>query len=153
MFTSLRCAFAFLFLASFLVKKNNFKVKNESYSDNENVLYLEGRVVSTYPGPAFDVEVPRKNGLPPLIVRANLKTQLIKKKVLIIKGDFVLVEINIEDMAGEVDTIKGTLVKRLDKFNSTEQGAEASANTHKSQSARNYNQKSNNQKNKSYKKK
>lgn len=102
----------------FCVKKNSYKSKVKNFSDNENLIYLEGKIVNTYPGPSFDVEVPRKNGLSPMIVRANLKTELIKKKVLIIKGDLVLVEINIEEMSRQDENIKGTLVKRIDQSGS-----------------------------------
>lgn len=81
-------------------------------STDKATIVFEGKIVETFPGPSFNVEVERKNDLPPIIIKANLKSMLIKRKVLIIKGDVVLVEVNIDDMATEDKVIKGLIVQR-----------------------------------------
>jgi translation initiation factor IF-1 len=85
---------------------------SHSASTDKATVSFEGRVVETFPGPSFNVEVTRKNDLPPILIKCNLKSMLIKRKVLIIKGDFVLVEVNLEDMATEDKVIKGLIVQR-----------------------------------------
>jgi len=85
---------------------------SHSASKDKATVSFEGRVVETFPGPSFNVEVMRKNDLPPIIIKCNLKSMLIKRKILIIKGDFVLVEVNLEDMATEDKIIKGLIVQR-----------------------------------------
>jgi translation initiation factor IF-1 len=79
------------------------------------MIYFEGKIVETYPGTVFGVEVSRKNDLAPLMVKCSLKSLLIKKRVRIIKGDKVRVEINPEDM-GNGETLKGIIVERLPIF-------------------------------------
>ena len=107
----------FLFLL-FLMQKKPYpnRRRRRQYSHTASVdkatIVFEGRVIETFPGPSFNVEVERKNDLPPIIIKANLKSMLIKRKVLIIKGDIVLVEVNIDDMATEDKVIKGSIVQR-----------------------------------------
>jgi translation initiation factor IF-1 len=79
----------------------------------DDKIYFEGKVVETYPGTVFGVEVSRKNGLAPMFVKAGLKAVLIKKRVMIIKGDAVTVEINPEDMSSNDTTLKGIIVQRV----------------------------------------
>ena len=78
----------------------------------EDMIYFEGKVVETFPGTVFGVEVVRKAGLPPIVIKASLKAMLIKRRVMVIKGDVVTVEINPEDLAAE-GVIRGTIVERI----------------------------------------
>jgi translation initiation factor IF-1 len=79
----------------------------------EDKIYFDGRIVDTFPSAAFGVTIERKNDLPPLYVKANLKTALKLRRVMIIKGDRVKVELDPIDMASEDGQLKGTIVERM----------------------------------------
>ena len=79
----------------------------------DDKIYFEGKVVETFPSAVFGVEVVRKNNLPPLSIKASLKTALKVRRVMVIKGDLVRVEINPEDMSSEEGILKGVIVERF----------------------------------------
>lgn len=85
--------------------------RTTQYDDNK--IYFEGKVVETFPAAVFGVEVLRKNGLPPMFIKASTKTALKVRRIMIIKGDMVRVEVNPEEMATEEGSLKGTIVERL----------------------------------------
>ena len=77
-----------------------------------------GIVVETLPGTVFKIKVDRssKDGeaVEPIFIICKLKTKLIKRRVLIIKGDKVVIEVNPEDMSynSESNLLKGTIIER-----------------------------------------
>jgi translation initiation factor IF-1 len=83
----------------------NRRRKPASYDKKEDKVYFEGVVVETLPSVRFKVKIDRKN-LDPLILECQTKSILKVKKVKIIKGDFVTVEVDLEDLS------KGLIVKR-----------------------------------------
>lgn len=90
--------------------QNNRRTKKQ-LTLKEDKIYFDGKVIETFPGTQFGIEIKRRNELPPLIVKCSLKSTLIKRRVMVIKGDEVKVEINPEEMANT--PIKGTIVERL----------------------------------------
>jgi translation initiation factor IF-1 len=72
----------------------------------EDMIYLEGVVTEALPGVRFNVKVERANGLEPLMIECNTKTLFKVKKIKIIKGDTVIVELDPTDLT------KGTIVER-----------------------------------------
>lgn len=90
--------------------KNNKRTKKQ-LTFKEDMIYFDGRVVETFPGTQFGVEIKRRNDLPSLMIKCSLKPSLIKRRVMVIKGDEVKVEINPEEMANT--PIRGTIVERL----------------------------------------
>lgn len=72
----------------------------------EDMIYLEGVVTEALPGVRFNVKVERSNGLEPLLIECNTKTLFKVKKIKIIKGDTVIVELDPTDLT------KGTIVER-----------------------------------------
>jgi translation initiation factor IF-1 len=94
-------------------KKSSRKKNRRETKFQEDRIYFEGKVIETFPATVFGVEIQRKNGLAPLIVKAGLKTVLKLRKVMIIRGDNVKVEINPEDMASEDGILKGTIIERV----------------------------------------
>ncbi len=98
--------------------------KRRSEPRKEDHIYFEnGLVVETLPGTTFKVKVPIEGKKDQaeiseeerfIQIICHLKTKLIKRKVLIIKGDNVVVEVNPEDMYhDEINKIlKGTIIER-----------------------------------------
>lgn len=86
----------------------------------EDFIYFEdGVVTETLPGTNFKVKVKRGpdesgNQLPPIEIVCGLKAILIKRRVMIIKGDTVVVEVNPMDMYHDLDSniLKGTIIQR-----------------------------------------
>lgn len=93
-------------------RKPSKKRRQRETKFQDDKIYFEGKVVETYPATVFGVEVQRKNGLEPMLVRAGLKTILKLRKVMVIKGDTVRLEMNPEDMASEDGALKGTIIGR-----------------------------------------
>ena|GEM_PF-3158396 len=93
-------------------RRSNNKRKSREVAFKEDKIYFEGKVVETFPGTIFGVEVVRKNNLPPLMIKAALKAMLIKRRVQVIRGDMVMLEIDPEDIASEEKYIKGVIVER-----------------------------------------
>jgi translation initiation factor IF-1 len=83
----------------------NRRRRPASYDKKEDKVYFDGVVVETLPSVRFKVKIERKN-LEPLILECLTKSILKVKKVKIIKGDFVTVEVDLEDLS------KGLIVKR-----------------------------------------
>jgi translation initiation factor IF-1 len=107
------------------IKKNNTNKKpvnrgNTPYQprkfiprpSTEDGIIFEGKVVEAYPGTTFGVQVMRKEGMEPLLFKCNLKSMMIKKRIMIIRGDTVFIEVNMGDM-GDPDNLKGTIVSRV----------------------------------------
>jgi translation initiation factor IF-1 len=93
-------------------RSNNKRNKSKEVAFKEDKIYLEGKVIETFPGTVFGVEVIRKNNLPPLLIKAALKAMLIKRRVQVIRGDMVMLEIDPEDISSEEKYIKGVIVER-----------------------------------------
>jgi translation initiation factor IF-1 len=101
---------------------NNFKPRKRFREiRKEDYIYFENALVTeALPGTLFKLKVDLKaksnteEKIPSIQIVANLKTKLIKKKVLIIKGDKVTVEVNPTDMYfDEEDKIlKGLIIER-----------------------------------------
>jgi translation initiation factor IF-1 len=70
-------------------------------------VYFEATVTETLPGVKFKVKVDRDKGLEPLIINADLKSFLKVKRVKIIKGDKVWIEVDPMDLS------KGVIVSRI----------------------------------------
>jgi translation initiation factor IF-1 len=111
------------------VKKNIKKTSNSNThtpkksfreSRKQDLIYFDDAVViETLPGTQFKLKVELQNNnpenpKPPIQLIASLKTKLIKKKVLIIKGDRVTVEVNPTDMYFDEETkiLKGLIIER-----------------------------------------
>lgn len=70
------------------------------------MIYFEGVVTDTLPGVRFVVKVERSNNLEPLLIECNTKTLFKLKKIKIIKGDTVVVELDPKDLT------QGTIIER-----------------------------------------
>lgn len=110
--------------------KSNFKKNNSNNNQRPRRRFRENRkqeciyfeyalVTETLPGTQFKVKVELENRdpekpKPPIQIVANLKTKLIKKRVLIIKGDKVTVEVNPNDMYFDEENkiLKGIIIER-----------------------------------------
>jgi len=86
----------------------------------EDYIYFDNaEIVETMPGVMFKVKVTRKSldkdkELPPIFIICNLKAKLIKRRVMMIKGDRVTVEVIPSDMyfSQEENILKGTIIER-----------------------------------------
>jgi translation initiation factor IF-1 len=85
--------------------QNNNRRKRKVFKKNDEKIYFEGVVVDTLPGVRFKVKIDRKT-LEPLMLECMLKSLLKVKKVKIIRGDFVTIEIDPTDLS------KGVIVSR-----------------------------------------
>lgn len=103
------------------MKRNIRRRRRNQHSDNrkEDFIYFEnGIVVESLPGTTFRVKIDRQgeegNELPPIVLVCSLKTKLIKRRILVIKGDTVVVEVNPADMYydEENNILKGIIVER-----------------------------------------
>ena len=83
----------------------NRRRRPASYDKKEDKVYFDGVIIETLPSVRFKVKIDRKN-LEPLILECQTKSILKVKRVKIIKGDFVTVEVDLEDLS------KGLIVKR-----------------------------------------
>lgn len=83
------------------------KRRRSLYKKKPDKIYFDGKVVDTLPGVKFVVKIERGNNLEPLMLTCQLLTMLKVKKVSIIKGDTVEVEIDPNDLT------KGLIVTRL----------------------------------------
>lgn len=77
------------------------------YKKKSDKIYLEGVVVDTLPGVKFIVKIERSNGLEPLKLTCQTLSMLKVKRVKIIRGDSVEVEIDPSDLT------KGLIVSRF----------------------------------------
>jgi translation initiation factor IF-1 len=96
---------------------NSRKVR-KSFVEQETKIYFEGVVYEALPGTKFRVRVKRPSKDPQaeityFYIVAKLKAALVRK-LKIIKGDFVKVEVLPEDMYfnQEQGILKGTIVER-----------------------------------------
>jgi translation initiation factor IF-1 len=100
------------------VQSSKNRRKRISVEKDDKIYFDKGVVIETLPATQFKVRIDRqaKNGeaLPPIIIVAALKSQLVKSKIKVIKGDLVKVEVNPEDMYfnQEAGTLKGTIMQR-----------------------------------------
>jgi translation initiation factor IF-1 len=83
------------------------KRRKSLYKKKSDKIYLEGVVVDTLPGVKFVVKIERSNGLEPLKLTCQTLSMLKVKRVKIIKGDSVEVEIDPSDLT------KGLIVSRF----------------------------------------
>jgi translation initiation factor IF-1 len=96
---------------------NSRKVR-KVFVEQESKIYFEGVVFETLPGAKFRVKVKRPSRVPAsevtyFYIVAKLKAALVRK-LKIIKGDYVKVEVIPEDMYFNQDQgiLKGTVVER-----------------------------------------
>jgi len=87
--------------------------RSKVHERREDRIYLDGKIVETLPGTKFKVQVERSKGLEPLIVESQVKTMFKVKRIKIIKGDSVTVEIDPElDIDPENNSAKGVIIQR-----------------------------------------
>jgi translation initiation factor IF-1 len=75
------------------------------FEKKEDKIYFDGVVADTLPSVRFKVKIERKN-LEPLVLECQTKSILKVKRVKIIKGDFVTIEVD------PMDLTKGLIVSR-----------------------------------------
>jgi translation initiation factor IF-1 len=101
--------------------RSNHRKRRPQIEERKDIfMYFDnGIVTETLPGTTFKVKVTRESSdetksMPPIMLVCNLKTILIKKRVIIIKGDNVIVEVNPEDMYYDIENniLKGTIIRR-----------------------------------------
>jgi translation initiation factor IF-1 len=91
---------------------------NTDVERKEDFLYFDsGVVVECLPGTTFKVKVARKKldvELPPIFIVCSLKAMMIKRRVMIIRGDVVTVEISPSDMyyGDSKEILKGQIIER-----------------------------------------
>lgn len=81
------------------------KRRDITHAFKPDMLYLEGRIFESLPGTRFKVRVERGNNLDDLYIDADLKTVYKLRRMRLIKGDYVTVEIDPSQ-----DLSKGTIV-------------------------------------------
>lgn|GEM_PF-3253499 len=90
-------------------------------SRKEDFIYFEDAVITeALPGTSFRVKVKRTSQdpnvvLPDIQLVCSLKSKLIKRRVRVIKGDSVVVEVNPEDMyynLNDTSILKGAIIQR-----------------------------------------
>lgn len=97
--------------------------RKSSFDDSrkEEFIYFEdGVITEALPGTSFRVKVKRVSQDPNIELDdiqlvCALKAKLIKRRVRVIKGDSVVVEVNPEDMyynLNDTTTLKGTIIQR-----------------------------------------
>jgi translation initiation factor IF-1 len=100
------------------VQNSRNKRRRTSVEKDDKIYFDKGVVIETLPGTQFKVRVDRQSrdgtALPPIIIVSNLKSQLVKSRIKVIKGDLVKVEVNPEDMYfnDENTILKGTIMQR-----------------------------------------
>jgi translation initiation factor IF-1 len=92
------------------VQKSTFnnssrKRSRKVFEKKSDKIYFDGVVYETLPGVRFKVKIERKN-LEPLILECNTKAILKVKRVKIVKGDLVTIELD------PIDLSKGLIVSR-----------------------------------------
>jgi translation initiation factor IF-1 len=98
--------------------QNNKRRRRVAVEKADKIYFDKGVVIETLPGTQFKVRIDRqgKDGqsLPPIIIVANLKSQLVKARIKVIRGDLVKVEVNPEDMYFNIEQgiLKGTIIQR-----------------------------------------
>lgn len=100
-------------------KSNRKRRTRPEIVKDENFIYFDSaEVVETLPGATFKVKVKREldkdKELAPIQIVCNLKPLLIKRRVLIIRGDQVRVMVNPLDMYFDEEKaiLKGTIFER-----------------------------------------
>lgn len=81
-------------------RKNNF-----DYELKPDKIYFEGIITDFLPGTRFKVKVERAEGLEPLYLDTGLRTFFKARKIMLIRGDKVTVEVDPAE-----DLTKGTIV-------------------------------------------
>ena len=107
-------------MKKFKSRSNHKKRRPQIEERKDDFMYFDNGVVTeTLPGTSFKIKVTRESAdetktIPPIILICNLKTMLIKRRVIVIKGDNVIVEVNPEDMYYDVENnlLKGTIIRR-----------------------------------------
>ncbi len=100
------------------MQNNRNKRRRVNVEKDDKIYFDKAVVIETLPSTTFKVRVDRlsKTGevLPPILIVAILKAQLVKAKVKVIKGDSVKVEVSPEDMYFNLEAgiLKGTIVQR-----------------------------------------
>ncbi len=84
----------------------NRRRRRRVFEKKADKIYFDGVVVDTLPGVRFKVKIERSNDLEPLILECNTKSILKVKRVRMVKGDRVSVELDPSDLS------KGLIVSR-----------------------------------------
>jgi translation initiation factor IF-1 len=85
--------------------------RKKSFEKKEDKIYFEGVVTQTLPGTRFEVKIDRGSDLEPWVLNTQAKAFFMKKKIKILKGDKVMVELD------PIDLSKGTIVNIIRDFN------------------------------------
>lgn len=89
------------------------KRRRSRYTRKPEFIYFEGVVQEALPGVRFKVKVERSKGLEPMIMDCMVKAIFKKRRIKIIKGDKVAIEVNpTNDIDPETGQAKGTIVER-----------------------------------------
>ncbi|NJL97164.1 translation initiation factor IF-1 [Candidatus Gracilibacteria bacterium] len=80
--------------------------RRKEFEKKIDKIYFDGVIVDTLPGVRFKVKIERSKELEPLILECNTKTILKVKRVRMVKGDVVQVELDPMDLS------KGLIVSR-----------------------------------------
>ncbi len=99
-------------------RRGRFK-KSVVFKDDNYIIFEDAEVIETLPSTTFKAKVDRDNKdinkkTPPIHIVCNLKTNLIKRKVMIVKGDKVKIAVNLNDMYFDEKTnvLKGLIYER-----------------------------------------
>jgi translation initiation factor IF-1 len=81
--------------------------QRRQFEKKPDKLYFEGIVVETLPATSFICRIDRGEKLEPLLINSALKSFLKVKRVKVIKGDKVMLELDPMDLS------QGTIVSRI----------------------------------------
>jgi translation initiation factor IF-1 len=83
------------------------------YARKPEFIYFDGIITEALPGVKFKAKVERSKGLEPMILECQVKAIFKKRRIKIIKGDKVVIEVNPAiDIDPETGQAKGTIVER-----------------------------------------
>ncbi len=83
----------------------------KKYERKPDKIYFEGVVDQTLPGTRFSVRIDREDGLDPWYLDTQAKAFFVKKKIKILKGDKVNVELDPNDLS------KGIIIDIIRNYN------------------------------------
>jgi translation initiation factor IF-1 len=91
--------------------KSRKRNRSLDFQYKPDFVYFEGKIFDTLPGTRFVVRVDRSSkGLEPLFIEADLKTLFKLRRIRMIKGDSVTVEVNPLDIDPTKTRIHGVIV-------------------------------------------
>jgi translation initiation factor IF-1 len=88
-------------------KRSSRRRSNTGSEQKDDKIYFKGVIIEALPGVKFKVKVERDKGLDPLIIDCQTKTLFKVRRIKILKGDSVTVEVDpMEDLT------KGVIISR-----------------------------------------